>query len=128
MKKVLLAAVLVGSLVSSGFALSPSFAASKKPLMVIVTGPSTASVTHSYSAKISLGKRLSGFSCTGYLNGQIKTGTTGLNAAGTGNLVVGVSFFKQQYKLGKRLAVLTVSCSNSKYAGTSAPVLLNFVR
>ena len=128
MRKVVLAIAMVGALVSGAFAQSPSFAASKKPLQVVVTGPSTASVTHSYSAKISLGKRLSGFSCTGYLNGQIKIGTTGLNAAGKGNLVVGVSFFKQQYKLGKRLAVLTVSCSSSKYAGTSAPVLLNFVR
>ena len=128
MKKVVLAAALVGSLVLSGSALSPSFAAAKKPLQVVVTGPSTASVTHSYSAKINLVKPIQGLTCSVLLNGNIKTQTTSIKSRGKTTITVASSFIKKQYLLGKRVAVLTVSCSNGSYAGTSLPHLLTFVR
>ena len=126
MKKVFATLVLAGMIGMAATTQSPSFAASKKPLSITVTGPSTASVSHSYSGKISLLKPIKGLTCAVFLDGTIKTQTFALAASGKSNFSVSSKFLKKQYSLGHNLALLTVTCSNSVYVGTSLVQMLRF--
>ena len=126
MKKVFATLVLAATLALTATAQSPSFAASKKPIAVTVTGPSTASVSHTYSGKINLLQPIKGLNCTVFLDGTTKTQTFALPASGKSNFSVSSKFLKKQYSLGHNLALLTVTCSNSVYAGTSPVQMLRF--